>query len=285
MVVSLLGRRNYSRYDLEDALGHALAERLRGRFVSRRRQGAAAADVDCTIRVFVSGEAATFAVRLAAGPLHRRGYKRDASRGTLHPPVAAALAWLLAPGPGEVVVDPFCGDGTVPIEAAVAAPEAVVHGSDIDEARVDNARANAARAGAAVALETADAGHLDFADSGVDVIVTNPPWNLAVDAGGRLAGDLDPFWAQASRVLSRRGRVGLIMDASHDAAGIVRGAGYDVALVQAVRLAGRLSQIVVCTPPERPAWTMPSRIAAWRDRAQAASLLTETGFELPAPRR
>lgn len=285
VVVSLLGRRNYSRYDVEDALGTALAERLRARFVSHSGQVQGGADVHVTVRVFVSGDTATFAVRLAAGPLHRRGYKQDASRGTLHPPMAAALARLLVPTAGEVVIDPFCGDGTIPIEVAMLAPETVIHGSDIDEARVRNARANAARTGAAVSLDTADAGHFGFSDGSVDVIVTNPPWNVAVEAGGMLAGDMDRFWSQASRVLSRDGRMGLIMDAGEDVVGIVRGAGFDVALVQAVRLAGRLSQIVVCTPSGCPAWTPPTGITAWRDRAQEVRLLTDTGFESPASRR
>lgn len=286
VVVSLLGRRNYSRYDVEDALGAALATRLRGQFASRSGSVRnTAADVHLTVRVFVSGDRATFAVRLAVRPHHRRDYKQDASRGTLHPPMAAALARLLAPAAGEVVVDPFCGDGTIPIETAIIAPRAAIHGSDLDDTRVRNARANAARAGVEISLDVADAGRLGFSDGSVDLIVTNPPWNLAVEAGGVLVGGLDPFWSEASRVLSPTGRLGLIIDASYDAAEAMRSAGYDIALAQTVRLAGRLSQVVVSTPPERPAWTMPAGIASWRDRARAVGLLTDTGFVSRAPRK
>ena len=278
VVVSLLGRRNYSRYDLEDTVGAALADRLGGRFLSRSGQAQVASDVDLTVRVFVSGETALFALRLAAGPRHRRDYKQDTAPGTLHPPMAAALARLLAPSAGELVVDPFCGDGTIPVEIALSAAQVEVRGSDRDADRVHNARANAERAGVTVAVEQADAGRLAFPGGSVDLIVTNPPWNLAVEARGLLAGGLGPFWSEASRVLSPTGRLAVIMDAEYSADRILRSAGYDVALVQAVRLAGRLSQVVVGTPPGRPAWVMPPHLSMWRERARQAGLLTETGF-------
>jgi tRNA (guanine6-N2)-methyltransferase len=279
VVASLLGRRNYSRYDVEDGVGAALSARLGGQYISRRGHAGEVAPAEFTVRVFVSGDRATFALRLAGRPLHRRGYKQHAAPGTLHPPMAAALARLLAPGAGEVVADPFCGDGTIPIEVAALAPGAEVHGGDRDPARVRNAVANAARAQARISFSVADAGSLEFADAAVDVLVTNPPWNLAVDASGLLAGGFGAFWDEAERVMSPAGRIGIIMDAGLGTVGDLRQRGFEISLVQSVRLAGRLSEIVVCTPPRRPRWELPSGISRWRQEALAAGLVTGTGFE------
>jgi hypothetical protein len=52
-----------------------------------------------------------------------------------------------------------------------------------------------------------------------------------------------------------------------------------VSLVQRVRLAGRLSEIVLCVPPGRPRWALPDQMVRWRREALAAGLATDSGFE------
>jgi 23S rRNA G2445 N2-methylase RlmL len=279
VVASLLGGRNYSRYDVEDAVGAKVARLLGGQYVTRRAATGHLPSVDLTVRVFIGADTAAYALRLGAGPLHRRGYKQDASRGTLHPPMAAAMARLQAVQAGCVVVDPFCGDGTIPIEVAAVAPQATVHGSDLDAARIANAVANANRADVRVSFTVADAARLEFSNGSVDVLVTNPPWNVGVDASGRLAGGLDRFWHEVSRVLSPAGRAGLIMDAEHAAATTLRARGFAIHLRQNVRLAGRLSELVVCTPSGSQPWSMPEHIAALRAQARESGLITDIGFD------
>ena len=266
VVASLLGRRNYSRYDVEDSVGSALSGL--GEYVSRR--SGPPGPVDLTVRVFAEEPQVTLALRYADAPLHRRAYKQDASRGTLHPPMAAALARLVGLAPGEVALDPFCGDGTIPIELAASCPEAQVHGSDLDPDRIRNAEANAHRADAAVTFTVADAGTLE---EPVDALVTNPPWNVAVDAAGMLTDSLDPFWSAA-----RTGRLAVLMDADLDPSHVVRSHGYRLVLAQSVRLAGRLSQLVICTPADGPGWHLPDPLAKARAEAQRLGLITDTGF-------
>ncbi|MEZ5943394.1 MAG: class I SAM-dependent RNA methyltransferase [Planctomycetaceae bacterium] len=54
------------------------------------------------------------------GPgLHRRGYRRDAGEAPLRETLAAALVQLSYWQPGRFLIDPFCGSGTIPIEAAM----------------------------------------------------------------------------------------------------------------------------------------------------------------------
>src|SRR5690606_22474903 len=59
----------------------------------------------------------TISIDSSGALLHRRGYRQELARAPLRETLAAAL--LLASGwPGDApLVDPFCGSGTIPIEA------------------------------------------------------------------------------------------------------------------------------------------------------------------------
>ena len=143
VVASIEGRRNFNRYAVENAFGESLARLTGGTHLARSATGRTPGEPDLTVRIFVRGQTAVAALRLGAWPLHRRTYKQDTGPGTLHPPVAAALARLADPLPGDAVLDPFCGDGTIAIETALVYPQARVIASDIDPVRVRHATRNA----------------------------------------------------------------------------------------------------------------------------------------------
>jgi 23S rRNA G2445 N2-methylase RlmL len=114
VTASFLGRRNYNRYDLEDAAGEALAHATGGEYVSRRAESGPAAGVAArSWRVHVRDGEALLGLRLAARPLHRRAAGWATVPGSLHPPVAAALVLLAGVVPGQWLGDPFCGSGTI----------------------------------------------------------------------------------------------------------------------------------------------------------------------------
>jgi 23S rRNA G2445 N2-methylase RlmL len=157
---SFLGKRNYSRFELEDAVAASVG----GTRVARGG--------NVSLRVHVVGEVATIAARIARTPLHRRAYRVATVPGSVHPPLARALA-LLA---GVPFADPFCGAGTIPIEGALAG--FTTAGSDVQPQAIAAARRNAAAAGVDLPLSVADARLL----GPVDCVVTNPPWGKAVPA-------------------------------------------------------------------------------------------------------
>lgn len=201
---SFLGRRNFNRYDAEDAVGVVLAERLGVPYHSRRG-GAPPPEGYAGWRLVLDGTHATLLARVASRPLHRRDYKRRTIPGTLHPPVAAAMARLAAPRPGELVVDPCCGAGTLLIEAGRVQPHARLHGFDLDPGALAAARANAGPE-AGIVLRRADAARLPLPDGSVDVVVCNPPWGGQVAPGGGLAAAPGRWWAEVARVLRPEGR-------------------------------------------------------------------------------
>jgi len=238
ITASFIGRRNYSRFEIESHVAGAVAAATG--WEQRPRAGCV------SLRVHVLHERATLAVRLARAPLHRRSYRIASKPGALHPPLARALCVVAEPAAGDVVVDPTCGVGTIPIEAALLESRVVAVGSDLDRAAVAAARANARRAGVAVRFAVGDATEIPIPAGGVDRVVVNPPWGRAVAAGGGLRRT--SLWVGVGRVLAPGGRlVALVPADGHDARAMQR-AGLDPDVVARVRVSGVEAVILAATP-------------------------------------
>jgi len=140
----------------------------------------------------------TISVEATSTPLHRRGYRLESAKAPLREDLAHALVLASGWSCDEALLDPFCGSGTLAIEAAslarglapgrlsppplahlalfdasawreVAAETRAQHAppisaSDRDEGAIEAARANAERAGVADAI------------SFVRAAITKNPW-------------------------------------------------------------------------------------------------------------
>jgi 23S rRNA G2445 N2-methylase RlmL len=159
-------------------------------------------------------------------------------------------------------------------------PEARIVAADLDADRLRNARANAARAGTAERIQfvRADAGSEDWGTGRFDALITNPPWNRAVGAAGALTDTLDPFWQHVPSSLTSRGRICTIAEADLDVPARLRRMGYSVALAQAVRLAGRVSHVVLAAPPGADEVRLPDALDLWHERAIKAGIVSAHGF-------
>lgn len=77
------------------------------------------------INAHQAGEDVTLAVDLSGGSLHRRGYRRSGVSAPLKENLAAAMLlradWPAIAAEGGGFVDPFCGSGTLLVEAALMA--------------------------------------------------------------------------------------------------------------------------------------------------------------------
>lgn len=85
-------------------------------------------DPSVRVLLLLRGSGAQIAIDVAGGALHRRGYRAQAHEAPLRENLAAALlmraGWpaMVADDPsGATLLDPFCGSGTLVIEAALMA--------------------------------------------------------------------------------------------------------------------------------------------------------------------
>jgi tRNA (guanine6-N2)-methyltransferase len=247
VVASFLGRRNYNRFEVERAVGEGLERALGRRFVA----GPLGADEHPPLswRVHLFDGGGFLGLRLAAGPLHRRPYRLSSLTGTLHPPLARAAAVLAGVGPGDRVLDPFCGAGTMLLEAAAREPAARLLGADVAADAVGAAAANAERAGVRVALVVADAGRLPVPDGGGGALLTNPPWSRRLAPAASLRGGLAPFWSEAARVASAP--IVVILEELEEQAGAIAAAGLEPVLLQRVAVSGAWTTLGLLAPAGR----------------------------------
>lgn len=172
VTASFVGRRNFS----SDEIKQTVSEGITSAYVWRYTADDRLADVN--VRVFIEHERAFVGLRLGKHPLHERAYKTVERAGALKPTVAAAMLRLAGVAAGDSMLDPCCGSGTIPIEAAQIG--AVAQGGDIDADAVAAAQANAQAAHVSTSICQWDARSLPLDAHSVDYVVTNLPWGKQI---------------------------------------------------------------------------------------------------------
>ncbi len=110
--------RLFSPSDIQSIVKKAMVERLKQRYgVSWFPESGASYPVRIT---FLKDEAVV-GIDTSGESLHRRGYRKLASKAPITETLAAALLMLTPWREDRILVDPFCGSGTFPIEAAMMA--------------------------------------------------------------------------------------------------------------------------------------------------------------------
>lgn len=195
---------------------------------------------DVRVHAYLGEREATIYLDTSGEPLFKRGYRRETDAAPLRENLAAGLLALAGWAPGDVLLDPMCGGGTIVIEAALIASgrapglnrrfgfqklawfdgpawqrvrqrardrvrpvpaEPAIHGSDIDAQALATSRANAA------AAEVDGWIRLDSADvltraapAAHGLIVTNPPYGVRLENTATLAA----FYPRLGDALKQR---------------------------------------------------------------------------------
>lgn len=76
------------------------------------------------LRVFIHKDEVTVGLDTTGESLHKRGYRKLTAKAPIAENLAAALIMLSPWKKDRILVDPFCGSGTIPIEAALMAANA-----------------------------------------------------------------------------------------------------------------------------------------------------------------
>jgi putative N6-adenine-specific DNA methylase len=171
--------------------------------------------------------------------LHFRGYRQATAKAPLRETLAAAMILSSVWTPDRSLLDPFCGSGTIPIEATLIARKiapgrrrsfafmewqkfdraewdalidqadsmiidripASIQGSDRDEGAIEASRSNAERAGVLNDIEFTQCAMSAIEPIGVGDVITNPPYGQRVGDGAATRGDVRNLYAQFGKVL------------------------------------------------------------------------------------
>lgn len=108
----------FSPSDIQSIMKKAMVERLKGIYhVSWFPEDGASFPV----RVFLMKDEVTVGLDTTGESLHKRGYRKLTAKAPIAENLAAALIMLTPWNGSRILVDPFCGSGTFPIEAAMMA--------------------------------------------------------------------------------------------------------------------------------------------------------------------
>jgi len=227
--------RLYHETAVAERVAGAIGDRLGKPSPVQKYQEDSGTDLPQLIVVRLVDNLCTISIDSSGALLHRRGYRLATARAPLRETLASAM--VMASGWNKIspLLDPFCGSGTIPIEAALlagrvpagyrrrfafmdwphfdskfwnellaGAAKAIVSeipriiGSDRDAGAIRAAQANAERAGVAGCIEFSGR-----AISAIDPppgpgwVVTNPPYGVRVSK----TNDLRNLYAQFGKVM------------------------------------------------------------------------------------
>ena len=108
----------FSPSDIQSIMKKAMVDRMKqGYGVSVIPETGA----DYPVRVSLYKDIVTVALDTTGESLHKRGYRKMTSKAPIEETLAAALIMLTPWNKDRILVDPFCGSGTFPIESAMMA--------------------------------------------------------------------------------------------------------------------------------------------------------------------
>ena len=108
----------FSPSDIQSIMKKAMVERLKNRYgIAWFPENGAS----YPLRVFLYKDMVTVGIDTSGESLHKRGYRTLTSKAPITETLAAALILLTPWNRDRILVDPFCGSGTFPIEAAMMA--------------------------------------------------------------------------------------------------------------------------------------------------------------------
>lgn len=108
----------FSPSDIQRIVKKAMVESLKQHYHVNRFEETGA---DYPLRVFLFKDEVIVGLDTTGESLHKRGYRKLSSKAPISETLAAALIMLTPWKKDRILVDPFCGSGTFPIEAAMMA--------------------------------------------------------------------------------------------------------------------------------------------------------------------
>ena len=108
----------FSPSDIQSIVKKAMVERLKLKYNVNWFEESGA---DYPVRIFINKDEVFVCLDTTGDSLHKRGYRTRAGKAPISETLAAALIMLTPWNKDRIMIDPFCGSGTFPIEAAMIA--------------------------------------------------------------------------------------------------------------------------------------------------------------------
>jgi 23S rRNA G2445 N2-methylase RlmL len=218
LVCQMQGEHGYRRIDALDALADGLAGKIPIAWQPAEE------NAWLEIWLTITGKTAVCGLRLTDRTMRHRTYKTEHVAASLRPTVAAAMTRLAGIAPGQTVLDPMCGAGTILCEIIQLANQRRYRdlrmlGGDIDPNAVFCTKENLASVGQAELVRW-DSTALPLTRHCVDRIVCNPPFGKQLSNPEKIPELYFGLAREWDRVLKPGGRAVILvseMDALREA--------------------------------------------------------------------
>lgn len=199
------GKHDFKSLDLQRVVGSAIVEKY-GKKVDLK-------NYEAEILAEVYGSKCFIGVCLTNESLHKRFVKVFEHPAAIKMPLAYAMLKLAKIKKSQRILDPFCGSGSIVIEAALVYGKSIdIYSSDIEERFIEGAKQNAMAARVeGINFKVANANKLDeyYKHNFFDAIVTNPPYGIRVKKK-HLKWLYRNFLETAHSILKQDGRIVVI---------------------------------------------------------------------------
>lgn len=106
----------FSSSDIQSIVKKAMVERMKAHY---HVDWFSEDGPEFPFRIFIYKDEVTVALDTTGESLHKRGYRKMTPKAPVSETLAAAMIMLTPWHKDRILVDPFCGSGTIPIEAAM----------------------------------------------------------------------------------------------------------------------------------------------------------------------
>ncbi|MHA1507029.1 MAG: tRNA (guanine(6)-N2)-methyltransferase [Candidatus Asgardarchaeia archaeon] len=111
------GKHDFTSLDINALVGSVIIEEFKKETGKRLKVDLSNPDV--SFFGWLIEDKLIFSINTSGDSLHKRSYRRSRHPAPLKPTVASSLVYLSGWGYEKILLDPMCGSGTIPIEAAM----------------------------------------------------------------------------------------------------------------------------------------------------------------------
>lgn len=176
--------------------------------------------------------------------------EKNLNKGELRPEIAYLISSFADIQKDDVILEPFCGYGSIPVQLVKKFHFSKLYVSDIDNKKISmNSQKKQLKNNPCLDLRQADAFNLShIEDKSINLVITDPPWGFYEDIG-----DVKTFYkkmfASFDRILKDEGRMVILSARKEELEEVVSELGYKIEACLHTLVNGKKAGLykIICT--------------------------------------
>lgn len=176
--------------------------------------------------------------------------EKNLNKGELRPEIAYLISSFADIQKDDVILEPFCGYGSIPVQLVKKFHFSKLYASDIDNEKISmNRRKKQLKNNPCLDLRQADAFNLShIEDKSINLVITDPPWGFYEDIG-----DVKTFYkkmfASFDRILKDEGRIVILSARKEELEEVISELGYKIEACLHTLVNGKKAGLykIICT--------------------------------------